>query len=311
MTKQKSLVAYHLLAALIVLIWGCTFVNSKVLLLQGLTAHEIFALRFLFSYICIWTISPHRLLADSVKDELLFVLLGMTGGSLYFVTENAALKIDYVNNVSFIVCTAPLLTTMLALVSLKSVKVNKGLVLGGAAATLGVALVVFNGQFMLNLNPLGDMLALSAALSWAVYSLLLRRLAGYNVVFVTRKVFFYGLVTVLPMFMVHPWQFPLEKFLLPAVWTNLLFLGLVASFGCFALWSWVSKRLGALKASNYIYLNPVSTVVFSALVLDEPMTWLAYVGSGLILLGVYLSNQGVPRALFRWRKRSGSSIVRA
>lgn len=287
----------HLLAATVVLIWGCTFVNSKVLLLHGLEAHEIFTLRFLFSYICIWTISPHRLWGNSLKDELLFVLLGMTGGSLYFVTENAALSIDYVNNVSFIVCTAPLLTTLLALAFLKSVKANRGLVVGSISATLGVALVVFNGHFMLKLNPLGDLLALSAALCWAIYSLLLRKLSGYSAVFITRKVFFYGLITVLPMYGVRPWTFPVRGFLDPTVWGNLLFLGFVASFGCFVLWSWVSKKLGALTASNYIYLNPVSTVVFSALVLDEPMTWLAYVGSALILMGVYLSNQGAPKAV--------------
>lgn len=302
MRRPQGPVLYHLLAAVIVLIWGCTFVNSKVLLIEGLAAHEIFVLRFLFAYICICFISPKKLWADSTKDELLFILLGMTGGSLYFVTENEAVRIDYVNNVSFIVCTAPLLTTLLALAFLKSVKANKGLVLGAISATLGVALVVFNGHFMLKLNPLGDLLALCASLSWAVYSLLLRRLANYNVVFVTRKVFFYGLITVLPIFFYRPWQFPLEGFLRPVVWGNLLFLGFIASFLCFVLWSWVSKRLGALIASNYIYLNPISTVIFSALVLNETMTWLAYVGSALILTGVYLSNQGIPH--INWRLKN-------
>lgn len=302
MRRPQGPVLYHLLAAVIVLIWGCTFVNSKVLLIEGLAAHEIFVLRFLFAYICICFISPKKLWADSTKDELLFILLGMTGGSLYFVTENEAVRIDYVNNVSFIVCTAPLLTTLLALAFLKSVKANKGLVLGAISATLGVALVVFNGHFMLKLNPLGDLLALCASLSWAVYSLLLRRLANYNVVFVTRKVFFYGLITVLPIFFYRPWQFPLGGFLRPVVWGNLLFLGFIASFLCFVLWSWVSKRLGALIASNYIYLNPISTVIFSALVLNETMTWLAYVGSALILTGVYLSNQGIPH--INWRLKN-------
>ena len=305
MKQNNSLLGYHILAAIIVLIWGCTFVNSKVLLMHGLSAHEIFVLRFLFAYVCICIISPRRLWANSVRDELLFVLLGMTGGSMYFVTENAAVKIDYVNNVSFIVCTAPLLTTLLALAFLKSVKATRGLVLGAISATLGVASVVLNGQFMLKLNPLGDLLAFSAALSWAVYSLLLRRLAGYNVVFVTRKVFFYGLITVLPVFIFRPWRFPLHGFLEPSVWGNLLFLGFVASFGCFVLWSWVSKRLGALTASNYIYLNPVSTVIFSALILDEPMTWLAYVGSTLILFGVFLSNKGLRQPIKDKKECSG------
>ncbi len=291
MGKEKT-IWYHIVAIVVVLIWGCTFVNSKVLLQQGLAPHEIFSLRFLFAYLCIWTISPRKLWSDSWKDEILMILLGITGGSLYFVTENLAVKLDYVNNVSFIVCTAPLLTTILALLFLKSVKANRYLILGSIVATLGVALVVFNGQFILQLNPLGDALALSAALCWAFYSILMKFVADcYSAVFVTRKVFIYGLITVLPIYLIEPWNFPLEGFLKPAVWGNLLFLGFIASFACFVLWSWVIKKIGALPVSNYVYLNPVSTVVFSALVLDEPMTWLAWMGAAAILLGVYLSNK--------------------
>ena len=93
------------------------------------------------------------------------------------------------------------------------------------------------------------------------------------------------------MFAIEPWTFPLRDFLKPTIWFNLLFLGLVASFVCFALWSWVIRKIGAMKASNYIYLNPVTTVIASAIFLDEPMTIMAYVGSALILVGVYVSNQ--------------------
>ncbi len=288
---NKCRLHHHLLAVAVVAIWGCTFINSKVLLVHGLTAQEIFTLRFTFAYVCICIISPRKLWANSWRDELLMVALGVTGGSLYFVTENLALKIDYVNNVSFIVCTAPLLTTLLALAFVRTARANRYLVTGGLTAVLGIALVVFNGHFVLKLNPLGDFLALCAAVCWAVYSLLLRKVAAYNVVFVTRKVFFYGLLTILPMYLVEPWSFPLEGLKDPVVWGNLLFLGTLASFGGFVLWNWVSKKLGALVASNYIYLNPISTVICSAIFLDEPMTWLAYIGSALILLGVYISNR--------------------
>lgn len=274
-----------------VLIWGVTFVNSKVLLNHGLQAHEIFTLRFLLAYICIWTISPHKLFANSLKDELLMVLLGITGGSLYFVTENMAVKVGYVNNVSFIVCTAPLLTMILALMFVGEVKATRWLISGSIAAVIGVALVVFNGQIILKLDPLGDVLAFSAALCWAVYGLLLRKVRNYSSVFVTRKVFFYGLITVLPCYLVHPWNFPLQGFVNPAVWGNLLFLGFVASFACFALWSWVSKKIGAIATSQYVYLNPISTVVASAIILHERMTWMAILGSTMILLGLYLANK--------------------
>lgn len=283
---------FHLLGILIVLIWGTTFVNSKVLLLYGLQAHEIFVIRFVLAYICIWFISPRKLLADSWRDELYFLVLGMTGGSLYFITENTAVRIDYVNNVSFIVCTAPLLTTILAILFIKDVKATRPLITGSILALVGVALVVFNGQFVLKLNPLGDLLASSAALCWAIYSIQMRSITRrYGSVFITRKVFFYGVLTSIPIFIVKPWHFPMSGFWAYPVWTNLVFLGIIASFACFALWTVVNKRIGALSASNYIYLNPISTVVASALFLDEPMTLIAYAGSALILLGVYVSNK--------------------
>ena len=282
----------HFLAAVVVLIWGCTFINSKVLLNHGMEAHEIYALRFLFAYVCILFISPRKLLSESWQDELRMFVLGITGGTLYFITENEAVRIGYVNNVSFIVCTAPMVTTLLALIFIKEVKATRNLVVGTILATLGVGFVIFNGHFVLNLNPLGDMLALCACLCWAIYSILLKNVSEkYSAVFITRKVFFYGLVTVLPVFIFSPWHFSLNSFMRPVVWGNLLFLGFVASFMCFVLWSWVSKQLGALVASNYIYLNPISTVVFSAIFLGETMTPMAFIGSSMILFGVYLSNK--------------------
>jgi drug/metabolite transporter (DMT)-like permease len=51
------------------------------------------------------------------------------------------------------------------------------------------------------------------------------------------------------------------------------------------------KKIGALRTSNYVYLNPITTVIASALFLNEPMTAIAYAGSMLILLGVYLANR--------------------
>ncbi len=283
---------YHLLAILTIAIWGVTFVNTKVLLLHGLQPMEIFLLRFIVAYLCIWTISPRKVWSHSWKDEALFLILGWVGGTLYFVTENTALKLSYANNVSFIVCTAPLITMLLAILFVRSVKATVPLVLGSLVALLGVGMVVYNGHFVLQLNPLGDALALAAAVSWAVYSLVIKKVSSrYSATFITRKVFFYGIVTVFPLFLIHPWQSSLQQFAQPEVWMNLLFLSVVASFLCFLWWSVAVKKIGALQTSNYVYLNPVTTIVASALFLQEPMTLMAYVGSGLILLGVFVANR--------------------
>lgn len=292
-TKQNNqlLWPYHLLAIAVILVWGITFVNTKVLILHGMRPTEIFMVRFILAYLGIWTIAPHKLWADNWKDELLMVLLGITGGSMYFVAENMAIGISYVNNVSFIVCTAPLITTILAILLIRNVKATTRLIGGSLLALAGVAVVIFNGHFVLRLNPLGDMLALTAAFCWAAYSLLMRKATRrYGAVFITRKVFAYGLLTMIPVFIFQPWECSWQQFLLPVVWGNLLFLGVVASFACFILWNLAIKKVGALSTSNYVYLNPVTTVVASALILSEPMTTMAWAGSAMILAGVWLAN---------------------
>lgn len=282
----------HVVALCVIMIWGGTFVNTRVLIDKGLLPEEIFVLRTVVAYFCIWFISPKKVFSNSVKDELIMVLLGIFGSSLYFLTENYALKLAVVNDVSFIVCTAPLITLILALFFFKSVKASVPVVVGSLLALVGVGIVIFNGRFVLHLDPLGDFLALAAATSWAIYSLVMKNFsARYSSVFITRKVFFYGLITIMPVFAVHPWSFAFEDLLNPSIGLNLLYLSVIASFVCFAAWSWVISRLGALRASNYIYFNPVTTVIMSALILNEHMTIIAFMGSAMILSGVFISNK--------------------
>ena len=288
--NQKLL--WHLLAVGVVAVWGTTFVNTKILYNSGLTPSEIFFLRFLIAYVAIWFISPRKLFTNSWRDEGTMLLLGITGGSLFFVAENSAVALTYVNNVSFITSTSPLVTVILGIVFVKSIKATWTLIVGSLIALVGVGLVIFNGSFILHLNPWGDLLALLTAVCWAVYTLLMKSVSErYSAVFITRKLFFYGLLTVLPMFLIDPWTVSLATLLTPKVAFNLLLLGLVASFLCFALWTVVIERLGVMTASNYQSLNPITTVVASAIWLSEPMTAIAYIGSALILIGVIVSNK--------------------
>ena len=279
---------YHLIAILTVGIWGLTFISTKVLIEHGLSPQEIFLLRFLMAYLGIWFISPRKLFADNWKDELWLLWGGVTGGSFYFFTENTALEITLATNVAFIVCTAPLLTTILSLLIYKKEKATAGLVGGSLLALVGVALVVYNGHFILKISPLGDFLTLLAAFSWAFYSLIMKKMSGrYRTTFITRKIFFYGILTILPAFILHPWQFSLSGLWQPAVWMNLLFLGVLASLVCFVVWNIILKQLGTVRASNYIYLNPLFTLIGSAVLLDELFTVMSLMGAMLLLGGVY------------------------
>lgn len=283
---------YHLIAILTVSIWGLTFIATRVLIGYGLTPQEIFFYRFLIAYAGIWIISPKRLFANRWKDEFWLMAGGIFGGSLYFFTENTALGITQASNVSFLICTAPLLTTILSLLFYKSEKATKGLIGGSLLALAGVGLVVFNGSVILKISPVGDLLTLLAALSWAFYSLIIRKMTGrYPTVFITRKIFFYGVLTILPAFLLHPLQPDLDILLQPIVLSNLLFLAVLASLICYVLWNVVLKQLGTVRASNYIYLNPLVTMVASMMILQEQITLFALIGAGCIVCGVYLAER--------------------
>ncbi|OAV67939.1 putative amino-acid metabolite efflux pump [Bacteroidales bacterium Barb6] len=283
---------YHAIAIFTAVVWGATFVSTKVLLGNGLTPAEIFLYRFILAYAGIRIVSRQKLWADSRRDELLLAAAGVTGGSLYFLFENTALGITLASNVSLIVCTAPVMTAFLIRLFHKEERVGTKRIGGSLIALAGVGLVVFNGHFILKISPLGDTLSTLAALMWAFYGLILKRLdTRYPVMFITRKVFAYGLLTLLPYFLFKPPATDWHTLLRPIVLSNLLFLGLLASMLCYILWNTAVKELGAVRTSVYIYLQPPVTLLTSAMIIREQITPVALAGSALIIGGVWLSER--------------------
>lgn len=284
---------YHIIAIFTVIVWGTTFVSTKILIGYGLSPVEIFLYRFVLAYIGIWFFCPRTLFANSKKDELLCAAAGLTGGALYFVFENTALGITLASNVSLIVCTSPIFTALLTFLFYKKEPLRPRLITGSLVALVGMALVVFNGSFILQINPLGDMLTVFAALSWAFYGIILKQLNGrYSTLFITRKVFFYGIITMLPFSLMDSATFTPSLLINPVIASNLIFLGLIASLLCFIAWNSAVKELGVVQTSNYIYFVPLVTLLTSAIVIDEHITIVALFGSVFILLGVYVAENG-------------------
>lgn len=301
---RRTRFQYHLLALAVVAIWGVTFVCTKVLIAAGMHPVVIFFIRFLMAYAGIWVyilLSRQKTrLWYGWKEELVFLLLGVTGGSFYFLTENLALAYTQATNVAFLVCSAPLLTAIFTLLfkhfgkgrfadGLEPIKLGLPLVGGTVLALTGMALVLFDGA-QLHLSAKGDLLAIGAALCWAVYSLFMSQMTrDYGTITSTRKVFFYGLLTILPFLGGYRDSFSLDILRQTAVWGNLLFLGLVASLVCFILWNLVMDKLGNVTSTNYVYLNPIFTLLSAMALLGERMTLLSGIGCAAILAGVIWS----------------------
>ncbi len=289
--KNSTLIWYHLGALLIVVAWGVSFISTRVLLDSGLHPIEIYIYRFLIAYVFLLMISHKQFRSHSWRDEGLFLMCGLCGGSIYYISENVALEYTLVSNVSLITSLSPILTAILLGILYKSERPGRGLYVGSTVAFIGVGFVIFNSSFMLDIKPLGDMLALLAAMTWAIYSIVLRRLnVQYDALFITRKTFFYGVITAIPFLVIEPEIAPLSLLLDWTVLANILFLALFASLLAFLLWTMVVGKLGAVTANNYIYFQPVVTLVFSAIILGDPISAVGITGCALILIGVWLSD---------------------
>ena len=287
--NQKIL--FHIITAMVVIIWGTTFVSTKILLQHGLGPIEIMFYRFVLAYVCILIVSHKKIWADNWKDEGLLMLAGLTGGTFYFIAENTALEITQASNVALLVCTTPIFTALFMHCFCKE-PLRRNMMIGSLIALIGVGMVVFSGSVILQINPLGDFLSIVASMMWAFYCLVLKPLGKrYSTAFITRKVFLYSILSLLVYFLFNPLQVKMDVLLQPVVTMNLLFLGVVASMICFIAWNAAVKVLGPSHTANYIYVQPFSTLVLSSIILSEVITLTSMIGAVCIIGGVYLAEK--------------------
>lgn len=287
---DKKATAGHITALITILIWGTTFISTKILL-ADFTPIEILFFRFLLGLLVLIAIYPKRLRIKDKKQELTFAAAGLCGICLYYLLENIALTYTMASNVGVIISVAPFFTAVLSHIFLKTEeKLKARFFVGFIVAMTGICFISFSGSEF-ELNPVGDILAIIAAFVWAVYSLLTRKISsyGYNTIQTTRRIFTYGILFMLPFLLVFDFGLDVQRFVKPKYALNLIYLGLGASALCFVTWNYAVKVLGAVKTSVYIYIVSVITVVTSVIVLKEKVTWMAAIGIGLTLIGLFLS----------------------
>lgn len=290
MTDQKIKTG-HLLAIITILVWGTTFISTKVLL-ESFTPVEILVFRFVIGYITLLMMYPRHVKTSSLKQELYFAAAGLMGVTLYFLLENIALTYTLATNVGVIISIAPFFTAIFAHLFLESERLTPYFFMGFMVAITGIILIEFNGNLVLKLNPIGDVLAIIAAIVWAVYSVIMRKIGElqYNTIGCTRKVFFYGLIFMIPAIFMADFKLQLYRFTSLSNLMNILYLGIGACAVCFVTWNWAVKVLGAVKTSLYIYMVPIITTIASVLILHESITWISILGIALTLSGLLISD---------------------
>ena len=295
----------HLIALFTVFIWGTTFISTKVLLVDFLPI-EILFYRFLIGMCAMFVIYPRLMGFKSLKEESYFALAGLFGITLYFLFENIALTYSLASTVGILISVVPFFTAIVNRFFGSREHLQLHFFVGFIFAICGIVLMSLN-TIELSINPLGDFLALLAALSWAFYSLLIKKACsfGYSNLQVTRCVFAYGLVLMIPMMYLMDFKFDLGRFSSLLNSFNILYLGVGASAICFVSWNVSLKILGVVKASAYIYAIPVITVISAMIILHERLTVLSSFGIVMTLLGLFISESNTLWArIFRRSKKA-------
>lgn len=285
----------HVGALITVTCWGTSFLSSKVLMEQGgFTPVETYTYRFVLAYIILLIFTFRKILSNTWRDEFTFLLCGMCAGSIYFITENYALKNTTTGNVSLLSSMSPIFTTLL-MAAIFKMRVKIGVILGSVIAFVGVGCIIFSHGESIELRPAGDILALSSSLSWAIYTVAVKRLIPhYSSFFITRKLFFYGVLTALPLLLMQNEPYHLHllfdiaepKFLM-----NFLFLALMCSLVSYLIWNEAMKILGPVSANNYIYMQPLVTMIAAYFVFGEQVYILGYIGCVLIIGGLVIADK--------------------
>ena len=280
----------HALACMTILIWGTTFISTKVLL-RDITPLQILFTRFMIGYLALWAVCPRLTKIRRKKEELYFLAAGLCGVTLYFLMENIALTYTQASNVGIIVAVSPFFTMFFGIWLLKQRRPGVRFFIGFLIAMTGILCISLEGSQRLQLNPKGDLLALGAAAVWALYSTITKKISsfGYTTIPMTRRIFFYGLLCMLPVILFSGMKLPAMEQLTMVNIANILFLGLGASALCFVSWNSAVRILGTVQTSVYIYAVPVVTTLASVWILKVTVTVIGIAGIVMILSGLLMS----------------------
>ncbi|MBP3877726.1 MAG: DMT family transporter [Lachnospiraceae bacterium] len=305
MNRHSSSLTGYLAAAFCICVWGTTYISSKILL-RVITPVELLLIRFVIGYLVLWIIQPKRLRTESLRDEVRIAACGLTGITLYYLLENVALTFTQASNVGVIIAAAPFFTALLSMLFGDKKRQPPRFYAGFVIAMAGICLLSFGGAAV-SFHLKGDFLGFLAAVMWALYSILCRKVyaKGYPVIPTTRRMFFYGILFMIVPVLTMGFHPAPSELLRPVAAANLLFLGVVGCAVCFIAWNYAVRVIGAVKTSIFIYLTPVVTVISSVLLLDEIITVPAAAGIVMTLAGLLMSSD---LALPAVKKRKGGLL---
>ena len=233
-----------------------------------------------------------------LKNLPLLFLLGFTSVGLFNSFTYLALIHTQVINASLFNAAIPAIIILLCFL-FKVEKTNKFQILGLIISVLGIIAIItkLNLDILLSLNfNKGDLIMVGGALTWGIYSTLLKR-KKFTLPLLTlvHVICTLGLISVLPQFLYEYTNGQVIKFDINLAYT-LIFLALFPSIGSYYCWAGAVSIVGANRAGISLSLIPLFSTIFAIAIYDEKFQFFHLIGAILIILGLFLSNKEIKNA---------------
>ncbi len=278
-----------LLAA--VVIWGCTFVATKVCLAY-LTPLELLAARLALALPVLLVLARLKGVRLDMRGHGRAWLLGATLIGVHFYIQITGIQYTTATRSGWIIAVTPIVMAVLAALWLHE-RIGRGLALGIVVATLGVLLLVSDGRIgdLDWLRSTGDWLVFVSAHTWALYTVAVRDLVRErSPLAVTTAVLAPATVVCVAA---TAWRSELTTFTrLPTeAIVSLVFLGVAGMAVAHWFWQHGVAAIGAARAGSFLYLEPLSTTALAVPYLHEPFGPFTILGGSLVLAGVWLAQR--------------------
>ncbi len=287
---RKDLLAGYLAGLTAAAIWGGMYVVSKVVM-EVIPPFALLSSRLLLGIatlllVAIFIPAKNR----SLNDIRNYFFVGVVGYGISLGFQFLGTKLSTASNGSLVTSSTPALVLPFAYLLLRE-KITRFKIAAILLASLGVLAIIDLRSIDLSSNLfLGNLSLTAAAITWALYSVLVRKFTKSNdIIFATAVMLAGGLPIALPM---GVWEYINQGFgvINVSVILGILFLGIISTALAMFLWNFAFTQISAAQASLTFFAQPLVGTFLGWFFLHETITPLVLAGGGLICIGIYLSS---------------------
>ncbi|MEY2373521.1 DMT family transporter [Lysinibacillus capsici] len=285
---MRNLVIGAIFLSLAASIWGAMYVVVKVVV-EVVPPLELVWMRYLIAVIALGIIGIMMRQSWKIakKDWLIIFLVGLIGNTISIVTQEMGTMLSTAQMGAIITATTPAFMVVFARLILKeSITLKKCLSI--ALATIGVGIIVGNGQIDVT-QQLGGLYLLLAALTWALMSVLVKKIPShYSQIVVTTYTSMIAVMLLTPFVLPRLQNLDLASVLQPTISGGLLYLGIISTAGGFLLWNKGLQLMNASSGGLFFFFQPIVGTFLGWLLLGETIGLSFWIGSLLIFSGVFI-----------------------